>query len=370
MVSARVDELVAWKSGATPSPLPVTQAGRWRWAVVALVVVVLGVVAMRIRTKPIPASARLEEHALVVLDVDGVELWRARFPGALVSQSLSPSQNRIWIGDLDGDRSPEVLFGRRDIVESGGEALICYSNDGQERWRFTPGRTVNTDKAEYAPPYGIHSLAVAHLNGEPVIALSSYQYPYAPAHVALLDRQGRALGVYWHFGHLPETVFVDLVGRGRPFLYLGGISNQNHAATLVVLDPQSLRGECQGPDGPFRDIPRRPEHARILFPRSQMNERFEPYNGVSSIDAMGQGLMVHVRERYPQASGELTAIYQLDRELGLKQLGASDKFTSEQARLHREGTLSLAAGAELDRLADLYRRSLGRPAGAELREQR
>ena len=100
------------------------------------------------------------------------------------------------MGDVDGDGVPEVLFGRRDVVPSNEQELICYSVDGRERWRFVPGKTVRTGEAEYPPPYGIHSLDVTKVNGQTVIAVSAYQYPYAPSHVALLNSQGKVLGEY------------------------------------------------------------------------------------------------------------------------------------------------------------------------------
>ena len=49
-------------------------------------------------------------------------------------------------------------------------------------------------------------------------------------------------------------------------------------------------------------------------------------------------------------------MYDLDSMLGLRHIGASDQFIGDHARLHQEGVLRLAADAELNRLADAYRR--------------
>lgn len=360
IVSARIEEIERWRSNSnTPSASPPTRSWWHPYQRLAIVapLALIATVALWLRHDPVIRRASLERQALVAFDGGGRELWRASFPGELRALSDSPSERRIWIGDLDGDRAAALLFGRTDMNPTGQHTLICYSLTGVERWRFVPAATLRTAHGAYAPPYGIHAVAVAKVDGKNVIAVSSYHYPYAAARITLLDAHGQVLGSYSHFGHLSQMVFADLQGNGHPLLYLGGISNRDHAAVLISLDPAAMRGDTQGPNGPFLNIPKLPERVRILFPRSQMNERFELYNAVIVIDVLGKSLLVHVLERFGSSPGFPTLMYHLDPSLRLTAVAPSDAFTVDQARHYQERRLPLAGGAELDRLAKAYRQA-------------
>ncbi len=264
----------------------------------------------------------------------------------------------MWVGDLDGDGLSEVLFARRHATTIGEDALICFDNSGHERWRFRPGRTVRVVGGAYPSLFGVQAFAVAVVNGKPLIVLSSFHHPYAPAQIALLDVKGHLIGEYWHFGHLSEVLFADVEGKGHPLIYLGGINNQLKHATLVVLDPTSLLGLRQASNGPFLDMPKAVEHTLQLFERSLMNQRLESYNGVRFIERMPNGLLIHVLERFGSTPGHATVMYHLDSNLGLQQVGASDQFMNDVARLNQEGMLPTTADADLQRLAKAYHEAI------------
>ena len=142
----------------------------------------------------LPVVGRVDETGLVVLDARGRELWRKQFLAGLTAMSWTLSERRLWIGDLDGDGRPEVLFAARGIAPAGEDALICYAADGRERWRYVPGRSVQTSEGSYPPPLSVRALAVTKLGDRMIIALSSSHYPYAPSQVSLLSGDGKVLG--------------------------------------------------------------------------------------------------------------------------------------------------------------------------------
>ena len=66
----------------------------------------------------------------------------------MVSQTHLYSQDglesHLWFGDLDGDGHTEVLFLYHPAADpkSHSTMLICYSDSGKEKWRWTPGRVL------------------------------------------------------------------------------------------------------------------------------------------------------------------------------------------------------------------------------------
>src|SRR5205085_485358 len=187
------------------------------------------------------------------------------------AQLLSANRRRVWIGDLDGDGRPEVLFVLAPAHHASmAHALVCFNDRGVEQWRFVPGRTVRTATESFAPPYAIQNIAVGRVlnNGALGIVVTSVHYTWYPSQVAVLTPGGKLAGEYWHSGGLPQLAVADLDQDGRDEIYLAGINNARHAATLLVLDPQNLRGVTHEEDPAYQllDQPPVPPRARLFFP--------------------------------------------------------------------------------------------------------
>src|SRR5260370_33015279 len=92
-----------------------------------------------------PKFARLDGTALRIMDAHGRELWSKNFP-----DGFGPDWNydekqfgpRIWFADLEGKDHTSVLFCYLPAPGSRphSSTLICYSDRGKEKWRWTPGR--------------------------------------------------------------------------------------------------------------------------------------------------------------------------------------------------------------------------------------
>jgi hypothetical protein len=142
----------------------------------------------------------------VVLDGHGRELWRKDF-GALLEQSYAPEfplQRYVWLGDLDGDGTTEVLFVQlpQDPLDT-ERGLWCFSSTGRVKWRFQPGRTMRSHTGQtFPPPYRILQLTVGPVGprGTLGIALSSVQVPWWASQIALLDVEGKLVREYWQNG--------------------------------------------------------------------------------------------------------------------------------------------------------------------------
>ncbi len=153
---------------ASEDQQPVSQA-RARWGLkLAAAIAAIGVVAyVSIRMLAVhdePKFGRLDGSTLVILNAEGKELWRKVFPDGLGpdwywAKGLT---SRIWVGDLEGKGHTSVLFA--DSPASSPQSphsstLICYSDRGKEKWRWTPGREL-PELAGSPATYKTHALAV------------------------------------------------------------------------------------------------------------------------------------------------------------------------------------------------------------------
>ena len=342
LVSANRIELDAWRNSQQPVPPPAAPS-KWRSpAVLGSILLAAAVLAgywfQKTRPGP-PASFRVEQNVLIVLDSRGREAWRVNFPEPLSSAEYETRNNgghpRFWTGDLDGDGHPEVLFAAVPPTTERSSLLICYSDRGVEKWRFHPGRRVSTATEPFADVFYISNFAVAPLgrNGAPMVLVTSEQIPYYPDQVALLSGTGALVGEYWHSGYLES---MAVFGRK---IYLAGVNNAYKAATLVVLDADRVSGASVEESAAYQLLGFPPAHetARLLFPRSCINRKFEQYNFVSSLTVSDESIIAAVAERRPPTLAQVW--YRFDPGLQLLGLELHDGFRSLHADLRASHTL-------------------------------
>jgi hypothetical protein len=342
LVSANRVELDAWRNSQQPLATPAAPS-KWRFrAILGSILLAAALLAgyWFVKTRSgSPASFRVEQNVLIVLDSRGREVWRANFPETLSSAEYETGRNggriRFWTGDLDGDGHPEVLFAAVPAISEHSTLLVCYSDRGVEEWRFKPGRSVSSVKEPFADVYYVQDFQVAPLgkNGAPMVVVSSSQTPDYPNQVALLSGTGKLMGEYWHSGYLG---WMAVSGRE---IYLGGISNAYKAATLVVLDADHVSGASveEKADYQLQGFPAAHEVARILFPRSCINRKFEQYNAVTSLSVNADSVTVGVSERRPPTIAQV--LYRFDPDLQLRGFELHDGFRSLHADLRASHVL-------------------------------
>ncbi len=112
------------------------------------------------------------------------------------------------------------------------------------------------------------------------IVVLSQQQPWWPSQIALVNADGKTISEYWHSGGLSYMELADLDGNGKEEIIATGISEYDHQATLVVLDPDRVFGastEVQ-PEFQIHGMGAAQERMRLLFPRSDMNRALFQYN--------------------------------------------------------------------------------------------
>ena len=134
--------------------------------------------------------------------------------------------------------------------------LICYSDRGKEKWRWTPGRALPELEGDPATFWTIGFGVLKRTPGKgPRIVVSSSHRLWDPHQIAILDSNGKLVSEYWHSGHLEHLTLADLDGDGREEIIATGISNGYNQATLVVLDPDRVFGASAGASAAFGTNP-------------------------------------------------------------------------------------------------------------------
>lgn len=342
---------------AREDPRPVAQASRqtWRKVVAAIVgacaVGVLAFVTMRTLVVPDqPKLGRLDGSALAIMNAEGKELWRKTFP-----EGFGPDwyyqkglESHIWFADLEGKGHTSVLF----IYAPSGpvtrsSTLICYSDRGKEKWRWTPGKEL----PEFGgSPATFMTMALGVLKatekGPPRIVVSSQHHPWWENQVAILDANGKMISEYWHSGVLSYMALADLYGDGKEEIVTTGVNNGYLQATLVVLDPERVSGASTEVRPNFQihgmGVPH--ERLRLLFPRSDLNKALFSFNVAVEPTVEHGSIRLMVQECV--APPGCLVWYEFDKNLHLISAYAGDDFRSNHARFYQNGKNAHAFTAE------------------------
>jgi hypothetical protein len=277
---------------------------------------------------------------MVVTGSDGRELWRTEFLHELDANAMR-TPDALVLTDLNGDGLNEVLVRVRFADPQLSDSLVCLANEGQPLWNFAPGRAVKTRTEAFDPIYSIDMVKVwtKASNGEHQLIVSAGHRSSYPSQVALLDHSGRILREYWHSGHLPIVTTADLNGDGEEEIYLGGVSQATHAATLVGMRLSDFAGASLETNLDFQltGFPPAHETVRILFRRSDLNQATATHDEVGSFVTAQSAIDVDTYET-PEPNNALVH-YRLNSHYDLVDASAGDYFPVRHDRLFREGRL-------------------------------
>ena len=305
---------------------------------------------------PRPQFGRLDGTVLRIMNAEGKELWSKNFPqgfghekDAYYTKDAGP---RIWFEDLEGKGHISVLFayssaGSQELRSS---TLICYSDRGKERWRWTPGRELQGFAGSLAT-FKTTALGVLKATDKrpPRIVVASDHDPWwsGPGQIAILDSNGKTISEYWHSGSLAYMTFADLDGDGREVIIATGAANgYDYQATLVVLDPDRVFGaSAEVPEFQIQGMGVAQERLRLVFPRSDLNRASFEYNAAVEPSIRNGKLRLTVVE-CPKPKG-CPIGYEFDKNFHLIAAHPeSDEFKSAHDRFYQNGKDAHTLSAE------------------------
>ena len=313
-----------------------------------------------------PQFGRLDGSMLTIVNAEGKELWRKPFPEGFgpdwyYAQGLA---TRLWFGDLEGKGHTSVLFVYSPAggpLTSHSSTLICNSDRGKEKWRWTPGREL-PELGGSAATYKTFALAVLKATEKrpPRIVVSSAHDIWWPNQIAILDASGKVLSEYWHSGRLDNMVLADLDGDGKEEIVTAGVNNGYHQATLVVLDPDRVFGASTEvrPEFQIRGMGVAQERLRLLFPRSDLNKALFIYNQATEPTAVRGNIRLTVRECMGPTPGCLVW-YEFDKNVRLISGYAGEEFRSSHTRFFQNSKDAHPFGGEEEKMFQKVRCLVG-----------
>jgi hypothetical protein len=331
---------------------------------------IVGYVSLRFLTADDrPRSGRLDGSTLTILNAEGKELWKKTFPDGFSTdwyyeQGIGTGNGfstawygkgggtRIWFGDLEGKGHASVLFSYlpTSSQQLHSSTLICYSDRGNEKWRWTPGREL-PELAGSPPTFRTVSLRVLKATDKrpPLIVVANIHDTWWPGQIAILDANGKTVSEYWHSGGLSSMVLGDLDGDGREEIIATGVANgYDHQATLVVLDPDRVFGastEVQ-PEFQIHGMGVAQERLRLLFPRSDLNRALFQFNAATDPTVEHGSLRLTVAECITPVLG-CRIWYEFDKNFQLiAAFAGSDEFRSGHARFYQNSKAAHLLSAE------------------------
>jgi hypothetical protein len=320
-------------------------------AIAAIGIAIVTYISVRMLTvDDRPRSGRLDDTTLTIMNTEGKDLWRKSFPDGFWRDYYDEAlAKRIWFGDLDGEGHTSVLLLYHPAISprSHSTTLICYSDRGKEKWRWTPGREL--PELEGSPAtFRTSGLKVLNATDKKHsrILVSSWHDPFYPHQIAILDSNGKTLSEYWHSGHLDYLTLADLDGDGRQEILAAGISNGYHQATLVVLDPDRVFGastEAARPEIQIHGMGVAQERFRLLFPRSDLNKTLSVYNEGQDTTVENGRIRFSVKEC--DRPGCLVW-YEFDRNFDLLSALADDYFRGAYREFYLGGQVAHPLTAE------------------------
>lgn len=302
-----------------------------------------------------PNGARLDGSALVIVNAEGKEIWRKVFPEGLALDryhDVKEFGSQIWFADLEGKGHTSVLFSYAPPAGSRPQSskLICYSERGKEKWRWTPGREL-PELAGSPATYKTLALGVLKATEKrpPRIVVASVHDPWWswPAQIAILDSGGKTISEYWHSGSLAFVTLADLDGDGKEEIIATGSSEYERQATLVVLDPDRVFGASkeEQPEFQIHGMGAAQEKLRLLFPRSDFNRASFQFNFAAEPAVQNGNLRLTLRE-CPAPTG-CPISYEFDNNLRLiSAYLESNEFHSVHDRFYQNGKDAHTLSAE------------------------
>jgi hypothetical protein len=324
------------------------------WILALLAAIVVAAIFLLRPSPGEPADFRIIGSKLIVLNEIGKELWiydtglsnlepekvyRGRFQNRLFDDKyLMPRLPFLVLKDINHDRKAEVLFSTQVQNDLTGEGeIICFSDEGEEFWRYKVGRNVEFGGRKYSSDFRIDGFEPFDIDddGNLEIILFAFHNPHSPSQLLILDTDGTLIGDFFNYGQMDDFLFCDLEGDGKKELLVAGQNDEYGKGCLIVFDPARVSG-CSPQISKFPGPGLEPgsEVSYLLFPRTDVDKNLYPLKEtMCAIDLLQNNriqLLAYVSRLY----------FELGPDLSLQDVKASDFFRDKHREMKAEGKIS------------------------------
>jgi hypothetical protein len=301
-----------------------------------------------------PADFRTIGSKLIVLNEIGKELWiydtglsnlepekvyRGRFQNRLFDDKyLMPRLPFLVLKDINHDRKAEVLFSTQVQNDLTGEGeIICFSDEGEEFWRYKVGRNVEFGGRKYSFDFRIDGFEPFDIDddGNLEIILFAFHNPHSPSQLLILDTNGMVIGDFFNFGQIHDFLCCDIDGDGKKELLVAGQNDEYGKGCLIVFDPARVSGGSpQVIEYPGESLTPGTEKYYVLFPRTDVDRVLNPLK-----ESMHRVVLLQ-DGRIQVIAGASNLYFELDPDLRLQDVKGSDFFRDRHRELKAAGKIS------------------------------
>jgi len=295
-----------------------------------------------------PHDFRMDGSDLVILNKKGQEIWRyetgmrdieseefyrSHFQVRRCSEiPLRTNLPLIMIRDINSDKKKEVLFAPISVgFDFRDYKLLCFSSRGKERWSFDPGREMVFGEKTYSSEYRIDGFTVSDLfnDGLPEVIVVSFNIPFFPTQVAVLDHRGQLIRDYWNSGRIQDFYFYDLNKDGDKEIFLAGYNNEYDRGCLAVLKPDFISGSAPQ-TGYYRspDLEQGVEEHYILLPLTSVDGKIYERGIMDQIKVIDDQIV--------SISSRTGIFYEFDFSFELREIRFADLFKDLYNEIHRK----------------------------------
>jgi hypothetical protein len=372
-VFAYLDELEAWAKGAADGKAPAGETPpvstpqrpkKLVWLAAGTLIAAAAVLPWFSRLDPVPSAYEINGRTLTVMDANNNPIWRHEFSKQVVPKwkpggEWTPFPETMpWIGDIDGDGLREVLFtyssDPKQVLDS---EIYCFEADGRIRWKYKPGRLVETREEQFPTPFFVRMVrAMERAGGKPplLLVVASHGVFY-PSLIAALSPEGKVLREYWHSGHINALAATDLDQDSKPELYLFANHNPSKSFSVIALDPEDFGGASKesNPDYQLLNLGEARELGRIVIPRSEMTRQLGDLGNPGGLNVQSGRLVIQALQTSsrPDLEYQPGVLYQFGPRLELAGIEYAWTFKGMYDRMVRTAKIKpYDLDADLERM--------------------
>jgi hypothetical protein len=252
----------------------------------------------------------------------------------------SGAQDKVLIGDFDGDGQTETLFNYLPAKGSGSGSLMCFEQRGRLRWTFAYGGPKSLLGVALEPLYDGRFVKPVKAPGETLILVVANHAFRSASQAALVDpKTGRMVEEYWHPGAINQCLITDGDNDGLEELLLGGLDNPGtglgHNGLAVLKIPFSRAPRPDKVEGPFEAVMGGGELTYLLFPLADVSRATGQSPAMAGLSLDGQK---RIRVELSLAENE-GVVYYLDSHFHVLDCRVTGRFAAMHDLLRRQGLL-------------------------------